>query len=98
MGLQFQRRSNNWLAEQRHNGEELYYIFFKIHFPVLTIYPIIFIINEILILVRGHPFMTSTKNHVFDPLPLSTCVHMGRTPLPLCGRPHTVDMKYTQLS
>src|SRR6218665_411332 len=29
---------------------------------------------------RGHPFMTSTKNRVFDPLPLSTCVYMGRTP------------------
>src|SRR6218665_1689536 len=48
--------------------------------------------------VRGHPFMTSTKNHVFDPLPLSTCVHMGRTHPPPCGRPHTVDMKYTPLS
>src|SRR6218665_1415279 len=33
--------------------------------------------------IRGHPFMTSTKNLVFDPLPLSTCVHMGRTPSPL---------------
>src|SRR6218665_1618343 len=31
--------------------------------------------------VRGHPFMTSTKNKLFDPVPLSTCVHMGRTPL-----------------
>ena len=46
----------------------------------------------------GHPFMTSTKNHVFDPLPLSTCVHMGWTLPPPCGRPHTVDMKYTPLS
>jgi len=36
--------------------------------------------------VRGHPFMTSTKKQVFEfltSLPLSTCVHMGRTPLPL---------------
>src|SRR6218665_2052427 len=50
--------------------------------------------------VRGHPFMTSTKNHVFD-TPLSTCVHMGRTSLPLVeggGPAHTVDMKYTPLS
>jgi len=29
------------------------------------------------------------------PLALSTCVHMGWTPLPPCGRPHAVDMKYT---
>ena len=46
--------------------------------------------------VWGHPFMTSTKNHVFDPPPP---VHMrphGRTPT--YGRPHTVDMKYTPLS
>src|SRR6218665_3492787 len=27
--------------------------------------------------------------------PLSTCVHMGRTPYPPYGRPHAVDMKYT---
>src|SRR6218665_977599 len=34
--------------------------------------------------VRGHPFMTSTKKITFlTPSPLSTCVHMGRTPLPL---------------
>ena len=33
--------------------------------------------------VRGHPFMTSTKNLGFAPLPMSTCVHMGRTPPPL---------------
>src|SRR6218665_2918556 len=32
---------------------------------------------------RGYPFMTSTKKQVFAPSPLSTCVHMGRTPLPL---------------
>ena len=31
--------------------------------------------------LRGHPFMTSTKKIRFlTPLPLSTCVHMGRTP------------------
>ena len=45
--------------------------------------------------IGGHPFMMSTKNRVFDP-PLP--VHMGRTPLPPCGRPHAVDMKYTPLS
>jgi len=47
--------------------------------------------------VRGHPFMTSTKNHVFDPLP---CPHASTWagPPPPCGRPHTVDMKYTPLS
>jgi len=42
--------------------------------------------------------MTSTKNQVFDPFPP---VHMrphGLDPLPLCGRPHAVDMKYTPLS
>src|SRR6218665_594501 len=48
--------------------------------------------------VWGHPFMTSTKNPVFDPPPLSTGVHMGRTPRPPpCGRPHAVDKKYTPL-
>src|SRR6218665_2595052 len=44
--------------------------------------------------VRGHPFMTSTKKLRFSP-PLSTIVHMGRIPPPPCGRPHTVDVKYT---
>jgi len=48
--------------------------------------------------VRGHPFMTSTKNQGFDPLPLSACVHMSRNPPPPCGCPHAVDMKYTSLS
>src|SRR6218665_1032433 len=46
---------------------------------------------------RGHPFMTSTKNQVFDPL---ASVHMrphGPDPPP-CGRPRAVDMKYTPLS
>ena len=51
---------------------------------------------------KGHIFMTSTKNQVFDPLPLSsvsTCVHVSLIdPLPLCGRPHEVDTKYTSLS
>jgi len=28
----------------------------------------------------GHPFMTSRRKSGFDPLPLSTCVHMSRTP------------------
>ena len=44
---------------------------------------------------RGHPFMTSTKNHVFDPFTLSTCVHMDRTPSP-CGRHeiHTALLKW----
>src|SRR6218665_214897 len=42
----------------------------------------------------GHPFMTSTKNKVFDPPPP---VHMGWTPPP-CGRPQAVVMKYTPLS
>ena len=46
------RRPNNWSAEQRPNANEIYYIFFKIHFSVLTIYTFIFIINEILILVK----------------------------------------------
>src|SRR6218665_428825 len=45
--------------------------------------------------IRGHPFMTSIKNHIFDPPP--PCPH-GPEPLPPCGRPHTVDMKYTPLS
>src|SRR6218665_2871484 len=47
--------------------------------------------------IRGHPFMTSTKNHVFD---TSSPVHMrshGPDPPPPCGRPHTVDTKYTPL-
>ena len=47
--------------------------------------------------LRGHPFMTSTKNHVFDTP--SPCPHASTwAPLPPCGRPHTVDMKYTPLS
>src|SRR6218665_1583646 len=29
---------------------------------------------------RGHPFMTSQKIGFLTPLPLSTCVHMGRNP------------------
>jgi len=29
--------------------------------------------------LRGHSFMMSTKDQVFDPLPLSTCVHMSQT-------------------
>src|SRR6218665_2210012 len=33
--------------------------------------------------VKGHPFMTSKKNHVFDPPP--PCPHG-----PPCGRPHPV--------
>src|SRR6218665_925931 len=48
--------------------------------------------------IRGHPFMTSTKKSRFLPPPP---VHMrphGPDPLPPCGRPHTVDMKYTPLS
>src|SRR6218665_1640479 len=36
---------------------------------------------------RGHQFMSSTKNQVFDPLPMSTCVHMNRTPFPLVDVP-----------
>jgi len=35
------RRPNNWPAEQLQNAEEIYYIFFKIYFSVLTIYIII---------------------------------------------------------
>src|SRR6218665_1949458 len=37
---------------------------------------------------RGHPFMTSTKITFLTPLPLSTCVHMGRTPSPLWTSTH----------
>src|SRR6218665_2285153 len=33
--------------------------------------------------LRGHPFMTSKKiRFLTSPLPLSTCVHMSRTPPP----------------
>src|SRR6218665_3513057 len=32
------RRLNNRPAEQHQNAKEIYYIFFQIHFPVLTIY------------------------------------------------------------
>ena len=35
-----------WPAEQRQYAEQIYYIFFKFHFSVLTIYIFIFIINE----------------------------------------------------
>ena len=41
--------------------------------------------------------MTSKKNQIFTPSPLSTCVHMSQTTSPSCGRPHAVDMKYTSL-
>jgi len=44
------RRPNKGPAENRQNSEEIDYIFFKIHFSVLTIY--IFNINEILILLK----------------------------------------------
>src|SRR6218665_3814138 len=49
--------------------------------------------------LRGHQFTTSIKNHVFDPP--SLCPHASTwagPPSPSCGRPHTVDMKYTLLS
>jgi len=36
------------------------------------------------------------KNQVFDPPPLSTCVHMSQTPSR--GRQHPIDMKYISLS
>jgi len=36
--------------------------------------------------LRGHPFMMSTKKSYFD------------LPVPLCGRPHAVDMKYSSFS
>jgi len=45
-------RPNNWPAGVFPNTEKIYYIFFKIHFSVLKIYISIFIINEILILVK----------------------------------------------
>ena len=31
------RRPNNWPAEQCQNAEDIYYIFYKIHFSILTI-------------------------------------------------------------
>src|SRR6218665_2537399 len=46
----------------------------------------------------GHPFLTSTKNHVFDLPPPCPHASTWAGPPPLCGRPHTVDMKYTPLS
>ena len=48
--------------------------------------------------VRGHPFMTSTKNQAFDPLPCPHAYTWAGPPFPPCGRPHAVDMKYTPLS
>jgi len=39
---------------------------------------------------EGHTFMKSQK---IGFRPLSTCVHMGRTPALPCERPHAVDMK-----
>ena len=47
------RRPNNWPVEQCQNAEKIYYLLFKFHFSVLTIYIFIFIINEILILVKN---------------------------------------------
>ena len=36
---------------------------------------------QVVWLIKGHPFMTSTKNRIFDPPPPpSTCVHVGLTP------------------
>ena|SRR6218665_2506605 len=46
------RRPSNWPSEQPQNAEDIYYIFFKIHFYVLAIYIFIFIIHERLILVK----------------------------------------------
>jgi len=43
--------------------------------------------------IKGHPFMTSTKNHYPRP-----SVYMGRISSTPCGRPHAVDMKYTPLT
>src|SRR6218665_3721691 len=73
------------------NGSFIFCIFFFSHFFFFHFFPF----SKFFLPTGGHPFMTSTKNHVFDPSPLSTCVHMGRTPSPHpCGRPHTVDMKF----
>jgi len=48
-----------------------------------------------LYIIRGHPFMTSTKIRFSTPSP----VHMRpHGPDPPCGRPHEVDKKYTPLS
>src|SRR6218665_1577515 len=68
------------------------------HFSVKTISlsPIVFRCQTLKTIVviggvlRGHSFMTSTKNHVFDPPPL--CPH-GPDPPPPCGRPHPAPMK-----
>src|SRR6218665_1735394 len=49
-------------------------------------------------LFRGHPFMTSTKNHVFDPPPCPHASTWAGSPSAPCGRPNTVYMKYTPLS
>src|SRR6218665_567039 len=57
------RRRNNWLAEQCQNhksAKEIYYIFFKIYFSVLTIYIFTFIINERLILVKFSSIIQDT--------------------------------------
>jgi len=54
-------RINNWHAELRQNTEQICYIFFKIHFSVLKIYIFIFIINEILILVKFSSVMQDEK-------------------------------------
>ena len=45
--------------------------------------------------LRGHPFMTSTKNQVLTP-PVHMRPH-GPDHLPPRGRPHAVDMKDTPL-
>ena len=42
--------------------------------------------------LRGHPFMTSTKSRIFDPLPLSTCVYMSQTPSPLWTSTLLIDI------
>ncbi len=49
--------------------------------------------------IRGHPFMTSTKNWIFGPSPCPHASTWVRPPSPLLesGRPHKVGRKYTSL-
>src|SRR6218665_4072105 len=67
-------------------------------FPRQKIYPFIKMTpKQIWAIRRSNIYNVNKKIRFLTPLPLSTCVHMGRTLLPPCGSPHAVDVKHTAL-